>query len=186
MFRFLSYETQSESFNCWATGLSYSMDECTRPCEIYILIQHRQFSCLSRFFFLQLNSLVISHFRKQIMSPFLAINAVGDYDVRSEVLGGGHSGEKFRPLVSLHFDFSLWLVYKTRAIDFLDQSNVRRRQIATWSLACLARQAIVVADLSFFVLFILILICRCDNCDSGLVFYDTILFSCTISIHYHQ
>lgn len=142
MFRFLSYETQSESFNCWATGLSYSMDECTRPCEIYILIPHRQFSCLSRFFFLQLNSLVISHFRKQIMSPFLAINAVGDYDVRSEVLGGGHSGEKFRPLVSLHFDFSLWLVYKTRAIDFLDQSNVRRRLIATWSLACLARQAV--------------------------------------------
>lgn len=41
------------------------------------------------------------------MSPFLAINAVGDYDVRSEVLGGGHSGEKFRPLVSLLFDFSL-------------------------------------------------------------------------------
>lgn len=31
--------------------------------------------------------------RKQIMSPFLAINAVGDYDVRSEVLGGGHSGQ---------------------------------------------------------------------------------------------
>lgn len=62
---------------------------------------------LSQSFFLQLNSLVISHFRKQIMSPFLAINAVGDYDVRSEVLGGGHSGEKFRPLVSLHFDFSL-------------------------------------------------------------------------------
>lgn len=61
----------------------------------------------SFFFFLQLNSLVIFHFRKQIMSPFLAINAVGDYDVRSEVLGGGHSGEKFRPLVSLHFDFSL-------------------------------------------------------------------------------
>ena len=83
------------------------MDECTRPYEIYILIPHRQFSCLSRFFFLQLNSLVISHLRKQIMSPFLAINAVGDYDVRSEVLGGGHSGEKFRPLVSLHFDFSL-------------------------------------------------------------------------------
>lgn len=78
------------------------MDECTRPCEIYILIPHRQFSCLSRFFFLQLNSLVISHFRKQIMSPFLAINAVGDYDVRSEVLGGGHSGEKY----SVH-----WLVF---------------------------------------------------------------------------
>ncbi|PFX34651.1 28S ribosomal protein S9, mitochondrial [Stylophora pistillata] len=31
--------------------------------------------------------------KKQIMSPFLAINAVGDYDVRSEVLGGGHSGQ---------------------------------------------------------------------------------------------
>ena len=29
------------------------------------------------------------------------------------------------------------------------------------------RQFVVVADLSFFVLFILFLICRCDNCDSG-------------------
>ena len=28
------------------------------------------------------------------MSPFLAINAVGEYDVKSEVIGGGHSGER--------------------------------------------------------------------------------------------
>ena len=39
------------------------------------------------------------------MSPFLAINAVGDYDVRSEVLGGGHSGE----------DFAHWLVFTSRS-----------------------------------------------------------------------
>ena len=43
------------------------------------------------------------------------------------------------------------------------------------SLVSRVRQFVVVADLSFFVLFILILICRCDNCDSGLVFYDIII-----------
>ncbi|KAL9969271.1 hypothetical protein ACROYT_G021467 [Oculina patagonica] len=31
--------------------------------------------------------------RKQIMSPFLTVGAVGEYDVKSEVIGGGHSGQ---------------------------------------------------------------------------------------------
>lgn len=32
--------------------------------------------------------------RKQIMGPFLTVGAVGEYDVKSEVIGGGHSGKK--------------------------------------------------------------------------------------------
>ncbi|XP_020630766.1 28S ribosomal protein S9, mitochondrial-like isoform X1 [Orbicella faveolata] len=31
--------------------------------------------------------------RKQIMCPFLTVGAVGEYDVKSEVIGGGHSGQ---------------------------------------------------------------------------------------------
>ncbi len=37
------------------------------------------------------------------MSPFLTVGAVGEYDVKSEVIGGGHSGERFKP--SLHEQF---------------------------------------------------------------------------------
>ena len=28
------------------------------------------------------------------MSPFLTVGAVGEYDVESEVIGGGHSGKR--------------------------------------------------------------------------------------------
>lgn len=32
--------------------------------------------------------------RKQVMCPFLTVGAVGEYDVTSEVIGGGHSGKR--------------------------------------------------------------------------------------------
>lgn len=28
------------------------------------------------------------------MCPFLTVDAVGEYDVKSDVIGGGHSGER--------------------------------------------------------------------------------------------
>lgn len=47
------------------------------------------------------------------MCPFLTVDAVGEYDVKSDVIGGGHSGERLP-------DIWFWIPEKCQNIHALE------------------------------------------------------------------